>query len=286
MVSKIKSVFLYLFFLVFFINGVNIYGQSDSTLQQWRPDKPWTVGKYTVRLGGFWAVNTTKLGAGIDGNDYSVFSFEDELKMNRNTFSGMLDLDARFGKHHRVDFSYFNIYRKTSTTIDKDIHFGEHVYPVNSDINAHFNTNIFRLSYGYSFLSNRQWEVGALFGFHVMAFNVGFDLDGENIEQSFNDDVNFTAPLPDVGFFGTYAINNRWAVSGELSWLYLKYKSIKGRILNASVSGQYRLNNRWELALGYSGYDVLIGLDRKHLDADFEWGYNGPFFNIAYKFGK
>ncbi len=264
------------------------YGQSDTEGRsfQERNNKPWPVSKYTVRLGAFMAINTTNLGAGVNGRNFSGFNFEEDLDMDRHTYSGMFGFTARFGKHHRADFSYYNIYRKTKTTIDKDIHFGEHVYPMNSDISAFLNTNIFRLSYGYSFVSNSKWDVGALFGLHVMAFDVGFDWNGGKIDEIYEDDVHFTAPLPDLGFFGTYAINDRWAISGESSWLYVKYKDLKGGILNASLYGQYKLNNHWEIALGYSAYDVRANLDRTRLEADFEWGYHGPFINVAYKFGK
>ncbi len=296
-ISKIQIRHCFLLLLALFLmQAANIHAQSDSTSivipapssvpDQWRADKPWPISKYTVRLGAFWAVNTTKLGAGIDGKDYSLFSFEDELNMDRNTYSGMLNFDVRFGKHHRIDLSYYNILRKKSTTIDREIHFADRVYPVNSDIDFHLNTNIIRLSYGYSFLSNKKWEVGGLFGFHVMAFDTGFDWDGNNIDKSYNSDVKFTAPLPDVGVFATFAINDRWAVSGEASWLYVKYKDLTGRILNASFYGQYKLSRRWEVALGYNGYDVLVQLDRKRLDAEFQWGYSGPFANVAFKFGK
>ncbi len=270
--------------------GQNIVEKKDSIVQHPSSlsNKPWTVSRFSVRLGAFWAINTTDLGVSLDGNHFTPISFEDDLNMDRNTYSGLFNFDARFGKHHRIDFSYFNIYRNKKLTLDKDIDFGKHTYPIDSYVKAYLNTNIFRLSYGYSFFSNPKFEVGALIGFHVMSFNIGMEFAGETLDLSQQDDVKFTAPLPDLGLWGTYAFHNRWAVSAELSYFYVKLKSldIDGRLLNANLYAQYKLNNHWEVALGYTGFDVLVNLDRKHLDGKFEWGYSGPVFEVAYKFGK
>lgn len=249
-------------------------------------NKPWPVSRFSVRLGGFWAINTTDIGAGLNGKKNASFDVENVFNMDRNTYSGMLNFNVRLGKHNRIDFSYYNIYRSSTATLKKDIQFGDHEYPVNSSIGAHLNTNVFRLSYGYSFYSNPKVEVGALIGFHMMAFNTGVKLNGNTIERSYKDDVNFMAPLPDVGVWGTYAFAKRWAVSMELSYFYLKYKSLSGRILNAQLQAQYKISEHWQIDLGYTNFDVWVGLDRKHLKADFDWNYNGPFLTGIYKFGR
>ncbi len=264
------------------------YAQVDSVKKNSvsMDGKPWPVSRFSAHLGAFWAINTTQIGAGIDGRGYSVFSFENDLQMDRNTYSILFNFDTRLGKRNRINFSYYNIFRNTTVVLNKEIEFGEHTYPVDSESDIFLNTNIFRLSYGYSFVSNPQLELGALVGFHVMAFNMGFDLSGQTTDLSYNDRVKFTAPLPDIGFYGTYAFHDRWAASIELSSLYVKYKSFTGRLLNASLGAQYRLADHWEVDLGYTVFDVLIRLNRRDLSANFDWGYNGPFVNVAYKFGR
>ncbi len=245
--------------------------------------KPWTVSRYSVRLGFFAAISTTNLGVGINGRKPVSYSLENVFDMNRNTFSGMLNFNLRFGKHNRLDFSYYNLYRASTATLKKDVQFGEHEYPLNSTVKAHLNTNVLRISYGYSFFSNPQWEVGALAGFHAMLFNTGLNLHGNTIDESFKDNANFVAPLPDFGLWGTYAFADCWALSTELSYFYLTYKNFYGRILNAQLTLQYKLSRHWQIDLGYTDFDVRVGLNRKHLEADFNWNYHGPFLTGVYK---
>ncbi len=247
--------------------------------------KPWPVSRYSIRLGGFWAINNTDLGISTDGAPFSVINFENRLGMNRHTGSVLVNFNARFGKHHRVDFSYYNLFRNKRVTTKQDIHFGEHDYPVDSDVKTHFNTNIFRLSYGYAFISNPTVEVGALLGFHIMAFGIGMDLRGETQQLSWNDDVNFTAPLPDLGLWSTYAFHHNWALTAEVGYFGIKISDFKGRLLGASLAGQYRLSEHWELDLGYTLFHVKVDYDRDRLQTDFKWSYNGPNLCIVYKFG-
>ncbi len=248
-------------------------------------NKPWTVSRLSVRLGAFWAINSTDIGIGIDGRKHTSFNFENVLDMNRNTYSGLFNFNARLGKHNRIDFSYYNILRSSKATLEKEIQFGEHDYPVNSSVSAFLNTNVFRLSYGYSFYSNKKIEFGALLGFHVMLFNTGLRLNANTLSLSYKDNVQFTAPLPDIGIWGTYAFAKHWALSTELSYFYMKYKIFDGRILNAALSVQYKISKHWEIDLGYTDFDVRVGLDRKRLSGNFEWNYNGPFLTAVYKFG-
>lgn len=248
-------------------------------------ERPWTASPFSIRLGAFFAINQTDMGAGIDSNPYSIIDWENELGMNRNTYSGMLDFNVRIGKHNRINFSYYNIYRSNTIILEKDIHFGKHDYPVDSETKVYWNTNIFRLSYGFLFISDRHMELGALVGVHVMRFGFGLELIGNTIQLSFKDDLNFTAPLPDLGLWGTYAFGKHWAVSAEASYFGIRVKNLKGRVLNAGLSVQYKLSEHWGFDIGYTGFGVKITLDRPHLKSDFDWYYSGIFANVTYRFG-
>lgn len=273
--------------VIIFSQGINAQTEENNNLGVWK-NKPWPISRFSAKLGGFWAISDTKLGVGTNNNPYSLIDFENDLGLNRHTTSLLFNFNARFGKRNRVDFSYYNIYRKASRTTDKDINFGDHTYPINSEIDTHLNTNIFRLSYGYAFISNPKWEVGGIFGFHIMSFGVGLDATGETQQLSLDNSQNFTVPLPDLGLWGTFAFHRNWAVSGEVGYFYVKVNNwdMDGRILTGNVSLQYRLSKHWNVDAGYTAFDVKANIDRKRLQAEFDWSYTGPTLAVAYRFGN
>ncbi len=250
--------------------------------------KPWPVSHYSARVGGFWALNTTGIGIGTDKNPYSILDFENDLGMNRNTGSLLLNVNLRAGRHKRsrFDLSYYYINRSSTATLDKDIHFGDHDYPVDAEVDAFLNTNIVRFSYGYAFLSSPKVELGALVGLHVLGFRAGMSAVGNTQQFNYTDRARFTAPLPDFGLWGTWAFHRNWAVSTEAGYFSVKIDNLDGRILSGSLYLQRRLGPHWGIDVGYTLFDVKISLDRPHIQGDVEWRYNGPSITAVYRFGN
>lgn len=247
--------------------------------------KPWPVSRYSVRAGGFWAINTTDIGIGTVKNPYSILDFENDLGMNRHTGSILLNANMRLGRHHRFDLSYYYINRNSKATLNKEINFGDHTYPVDAEVDVFLNTNIFRFSYGFAFISNSCIEAGALIGAHIMRFGVGMDAVGNSAALSLSDRSHFTAPLPDCGIWTTWAFHRNWALSGEFSYFGITIGDIHGRLLNGSLTLQRRLGNHWGLELGYTLFNVKVTVDRPRLQGDLKWKYNGPTITAAYRFG-
>ncbi len=290
--TSTNKIYAYLFLLliasVFFSP---VQAQSDSIrIGESNPPpskENWNDSKFSIRLRYFLSINKTIVGASTDDNNYSTFSYEDDLNMNRNDYNGLLDFRFHFGKHHYLGLSYYSINRSVNTILEEEIHFRKHDYPANSKIGVHFNASIIRLAYGYSFISNSHFETGAFAGFHVMTFNTGIVLEDQvQGETSTKDNITFTAPLPDAGLFGLYSLNNHWTAGAELGYFYIQYKDLTGRIFDTSLYVQYNLNRHWGFDLGYSYLGVNMNSDKPQLYLDLDWAYNGPFINLTYRFGK
>lgn len=281
-----KQIYTRFFCIVLVVSNCFLAKTEELEIPGTWKNKPWPISHFSVRLGGFWALNSTGLSAGTNKKPNSIFDFENDLGMNRNTISVLFNFNARFGKRNRVDFSYYNINRSASKQLQKDIVFRNFTYPMDSEVKSHLNTNIFRISYGYAFISNPKVEVGALVGFHVMAFGTGLELIGQTLDVSANNSANFTAPLPDFGLWATYAFHKNWAISSELSYFYLSVSSwdMIGKIFSGNLTLQYRLGKHWQVDAGYTLFNVGVNLDRRVLQADLNWNYHGPTLSTGFRF--
>ena len=263
------------------------YDKSDSipaTIEMKKAhEKPWTIRRFSVSAGGFFPVNHTSLQMNGSANNGTSLDLEKELNFGKHTPTFLLGLNGRFGRN-RVLFNYLRIHRDKDWQLEKEIVFGDNTYPVNAEINAYFNVDIYRLSYGYSFFQNKHFDVGATFGFHLLDVDLGISVIGKSAGLNLSDSFGIPAPLPNFGIWGTYAISSKFAVTAEVDYLALKIENIKGRIFATDVNVQYRLSKHFDVYAGYMGLWVKVDATRKQFNGDFKWGYNGPLVKVSYSF--
>lgn len=247
---------------------------------------PWYVLKYSISFGSFFPVNNTNVKVeGTNGRIGTDIDFENDLGFKRNTFTMQGGIQWRASRRSRFDLSIFGVSRNVYYTLQKDITFKEHTYPVDADISAYFNTGIYRFSYGYAFVCNEKAELGAMVGLHVIDTEVGMGLHSTDISANYSDNVGVTAPLPDLGIWGGYAFNKKWAFTGETNYLSAKIGNIDGRLFNYNFVIRYRITPRIHAAAGYGGFHFTVTDNREKLNGTLKWGYNGPSVMLLYNFG-
>lgn len=276
-ISRISSVF----------DLKNQMSTKISSFRKGQRDVPEYVERFKISLGSFWTINNTNVQVGISTIERGTeLDFENDLGFKKYTTTFLANFQWRCSSRSRFDFSYYSIKRESSRTLDREIVFGEHVYPINFSVKSNFNTEIYRFSYGYAVLSKPKYEVGLLLGAHVVGGDVGISFSGGNAQVSFKDDFNFTAPLPDIGLWGGCEISKRWAVTGEIDYLSLKIGSTKGSVVGGDFYINYRLFNNFDIIAGYTWLDFKVTAEKRNLNGEFLWGYNGPSLALSFCFGK
>ncbi|MXV53238.1 hypothetical protein GS399_19910 [Pedobacter sp. HMF7647] len=248
---------------------------------------PWWVQRFRASVGLFIPVNNTEIEVGNQQNTFgTTINFEDNLGFSKSTATFLGNFQWRASRRSRFDLSYFHVDRNSNYTLKKDVEFGDHTYPVNADVNSFFKTNIFRFSYGYALLSHPKYELGLMLGAHIVKSDVGISATGATASLGYSDDFGFTAPLPDVGIWGGYAFTNRLAFNGEISYLSLKVNDVDGQIFSYNVVVMYEVLKNFDVALGYTGLNFNVDVDKEKLHGYLKWGYNGPSLSASYAFGK
>jgi len=264
-------------------------GQAATAKPSNKPprDVPWFVEKFKLSAGFFLALANTDVSvSNKDGSIGTDINFQHDLGFNKSTGSFLGDFQWRSSSRSRFDLSYYVVDQSASYTLQKDIIFGGNTYNINNTVSSFFNTSIYRFSYGYAILSQPNFEAGLLIGAHIIRFNVGLGYSGKSVNLQANKDFGFTAPLPDVGIWGGYAIDQNWALNGEFDYLALTIDNISGKILGYNVSATYRAVKNLTFSLGYTGFNFKVDATRKNLVGDLKWGYNGPTLTAAFAFGK
>jgi hypothetical protein len=246
---------------------------------------PWFVERFKLSAGAFYVVNNTNIQVSVTGMSGSDIDLEKDLGFNREVGTFLADFQWRISRRSRITLNYYSVKRSSNHTLNKDIIFQDSTYHINSSVNSFFNTAIYQFSYGYAILSKPTYEAGIFIGTHIVGTNAGISLNGVNTGISTNNDFGFTAPLPDIGLWGGYAISNRFAVNADASYFSLTLNNKSGRLLAYNVTFTYKLIDRLDLSLGYTGLNFKIDATKKNTTGNFKWGYNGPALAVNFWFG-
>lgn len=228
--------------------------------------------RVTARLGYFWSDAKSKVRLdSSDGQFGTEINFEDDLGLQSSKGLSMLDLNWRLNLHHRIEASYVSLNRSGDTNVTADIRFGDDVFTIGTEINSKFQTDIWRVAWGWSWINNSKFEFGTLLGLHVTQIEVGIRaLDGR-IEEN----KSTTAPLPTIGLHGTYAFTPKLHLRGFFQWFALEYDKYDGSLFNASAALDYYAFDNFGIGIGYSLYDYDLKVDDT-VNLKFDYEFKGP----------
>jgi hypothetical protein len=256
--------------------------------------------KFNIRLSGFRAIATTELqvdsDSGVIGEE---LSFEDDLDLLERDTLPLIDITYRFNPRHMIDFSFVDLSRSGSTNFGREgVTTDDILWSVGTEIDSQFDSEVYRLAYGYSFFNDEQKELGLLVGLHITRFNIELSGRGSIVaidpvtgnetvvegeaQRSYNS--GFTVPLPVIGLHGTYTLTPEIHFRGWGQIFSLDYDDYDGRLLNLAAMLEYTLNERFGVGFGYTYYGYDLDADGDRLNGSFDYDFRGPtaFFSTSF----
>lgn len=224
---------------------------------------PWE--KFGVNLGLFASATSSsfRIGSGL-GVSVDV---EEALDLDSSFTAFRADALWRFtqNRRHRLDFTWFSVHREGNKQIGQDITIEDSdgnpvVIEAGTEVEGHFDLDIYELAYSYSFFQDERVDLAASLGLYVMPMDFGLSAAGL-VDRSGSQD--FTAPLPVVGLRMDFALTPQWFIRSGAQVFYAEYESFKGGVLNLHTAVEY---NPWTHVGFGLGFDTL----NIHLEADDE----------------
>lgn len=175
-----------------------------------------------------------------------------------------LRLGYQFHPKHSVSVLFAPLSLNAQGSVDKDIFFNGDLFPANTDIQAFYKFNSYRLTYRFDFINSNKWKVGL--GLTVKIRDAEVRLEDEE-KRSSNTDFGF---VPLLNF------RVEWMFSTKMSLLLegdaLASPGGQGRAEDVLLALFLRLNDRVRLK---AGYRILEG------GADVESVYNFTLLNYV-----
>jgi hypothetical protein len=227
----------------------------------------------SARVGAMFSTADTRLrvdaGNGAAG---TTVTLEDNLGYSKNETLPTFDATWRINPRHRIEVGYAALSRDAQKTIAGEIRFGDTVFPVNTNVNSKFESDIWRLTYGWSFYREGGNELSLLLGMHVTGFKTKLEGSGGRLAET----SDYTVPLPTIGLQGSWAFDPQWRLSGWVQVFSLKYNDYDGSLVNGAFTAEYRINRNLAVGAGYTIYDYNLDVTKSRSRASFDYQFAGP----------
>lgn len=233
--------------------------------------------RYWVEASAFWpdiatTVNVSSRGGRV-GTDIDL---EDDLNMKDRKALPAFLAGARLGERFTIIGEYYGLDRNGSASIARDITFDDVTYPAGVNVESSFQSDVYRLVVGYSFIRRENLELGAAIGLHATSFDAalsGQGRIGEAAAQTLRRERDLLAPMPTVGLYGGYQVTPRLTLTARADYMSLSSGKYDGQILNTEARAGYRV---WK--------NVGVGAMYRHVDYEFEIEKNRWQGRLDYRF--
>jgi hypothetical protein len=197
-----------------------------------------------------------------------------------------LDGAWRFGDRHKLRAMWFDFSRSRTETLDREIEWGDEVFPVSAEATAKTRFSIYEVAYEYAFLKRETLELTGTAGIHWTQYKAELSatLNGASGTREASDSAKLNAPLPVVGVRGLWRIHRNFWLDGAVQYFALQYDVYDGSILDTRIGVLWQPSKWVGIGLGYNRFDVDVDLDDNDFQGKFEWVYDGPqlFYNVSF----
>lgn len=210
----------------------------------------------------------------------TTVSLEDELDLDDRKGTPYGTFGMRLGERWRLEFEYYELNRSASTSIGRQIEWGNVTYPVGVTLDSQLDTTIYRLTGGYSFYRAPEGEAGVGVGLHVTDLSTALSRQG-GVEREARDTL---VPLPTIGLYGTYKLSQQFQLRGRVDYLSLNYGDYSGSLINWLVALDWRFSRIWGAGFGYRYVDYKLEATSSELFGEINYRFKGPTLFVTVGF--
>ena len=222
------------------------------------------------------SVNNPTVGTEID--------FEDDLNLDHGEALPSFEAGWRISNRFRLVGEFYKLGRSASTTLSRDLVFDDVTYHANATVDGEFDSSVYRLSVGYSFIRKDNAELGAAIGLHATDFAVG--LSGQATigtatatAQARRKEV--LAPLPTIGLYGAVEVAPRVQVGGNIDYLSLSIGDYDGRLVNFEANVSYRVFKNFGIGVAYRYVDYRLDVEKPEYTGRLTYEFSGPLIFLT-----
>lgn len=237
--------------------------------------------RYDLRVSAFHdSINSTVVKDASNGVPGFETDIEDFLGAADEETILQVDATARIGHYHRLELGYFELGRRSATTLVSDLTFGDEVFSAGTNIDVSIDAKVFRVGYAYSLVRDAQKELGIMAGIHI----ADFDTDISSRATGQEEHSRAGTPLPVIGLHGSVFLSQKTTIGARLQIFRTDFDRYEGSLNYASLDIQRRVSDAASIGLGYNYYGMKLTSRDRSVNGYLKVRHQGPtaFFSIGF----
>jgi outer membrane protein len=229
-----------------------------------------------VIAGGFYVRSRSKINYLVVPPISTPALEEQQLEETELVFP--VDVIWQWGRLHRIDFRTFSLSRNSARQLTDPLTIGDTTFGPDEVVRTTLKTRVFRLGYGLSIFRDEQKELSLMGGIHVT------DIDFQVLDSDDSARAATTPVLPVLGVRGRANFSDRFSLEVNIEAFALDFDKYNGELFDVSLSGRYRISDRWFAGLGYRYYRHKIRSADDPQFVEYLIDYQGPFAYLGVRF--
>jgi hypothetical protein len=184
------------------------------------------------------------------------FTAENLLGLTDKADQFRIELVFRLEDRNRLRVNFLDLRRSGDALLGEPLQFGNTGFNVGQVVHSEFDYREFDLTYTYSFLRGRWYELGAGIGAQLLEAEAGADVASTPRFANFSGSGPFATPALD----GTVLLDRHWSVNARGQWLHVAVQSAGGLWEDYHGDVQYRWRRNLAMGLGFEYQEIGLNL--------------------------
>jgi hypothetical protein len=200
------------------------------------------------------------------------FSAERDFGLTDKADQFQAEILFRLEDRNRLRVSFLDLRREGDTIATKNIQYGTQDFLIGEEIKSEFDYRQLDLTYTYSLLRGRRYELGVGLGVQFLQAEVNAEVPDTRKFDNFSGVIPFATPALD----GTFLIARHWSFNARGEYLRVSVRDTSGLLEDFHGDLQYRWRSALAIGAGYEWQNIGLNLAKTNPSGDIRLKINGP----------
>jgi len=202
------------------------------------------------------------------------FSLEKDFKLSPKAHQARAEFMFRLRERGRLRVDLWELTRTGIASPTTNIVYGGHTFTPTDVVHSEFDWRQVNLTWTYSFLKRKRFELGAGLGLHLLEAQASANATQPTgpVSERFSG----AGPFVTVALDGTWRITRRFAFSARGQYMKLTVSSVKGALGDYHGDLQFRWRPNLAFGLGYQSSRTRLDVSNNNPNGFMQLDTHGP----------